>query len=186
MNPIAFNDPRTGNVTVVHPGPDETKTLMELVEFWVPHGVEWQELDPAALPTTRRWRDAWDMAPAGKLEVSLTKARELTKKAVRRDRVAHLSKLDGQQMSAMLLKDDTKAKALESKKQVLRDLPQHIDQLDLATLETIVGPDHHMVEELPPLPPLLPEGVVIQVEAEVQPALLPELQSPHGPTVVQS
>lgn len=86
---------------------------------------EYEEVDNLVLPENRLFRDAWSTVSKGTVEIKKDKAEEIHMGRIRKERDKELGKLDVEMLKN--LKDSDKLEALETKKQVLRDIPQTFD-----------------------------------------------------------
>lgn len=112
-----------GTVGIMHPILDCGLTLEEIISKDVPNGVPYEIVEDSVIPTDREFRNAWKHD----LTVDITKAQEITKERLRKERQPLLEKLDVEVMKNIT--DPVKLSEIESQKQVLRDLPQQVNGL---------------------------------------------------------
>ena len=79
------------------------------------------DTDPAEVPQDRSFRNAWE-PQAGKVEVSMTKAREIHKNRLREIRAPKLAALDVEYQRADEQGDAVAKAAIAAQKQALRDV----------------------------------------------------------------
>lgn len=79
------------------------------------------------IPLNREFRDAWTHS-GNNIVVDTSKAKNIHLTRIRKSRNKELEKLDKEQLKCML--DSAKLKEMEDKKQLLRDLPANIKNLD--------------------------------------------------------
>lgn len=87
-----------------------------------PDATGYRRLLPGELPTDRSYRDAW-RDDGKKIHHHMPKAREIHLGRLRRQRGEVLAELDKKWMIAMGADDKHAAKAIEAKRQALRDMP---------------------------------------------------------------
>lgn len=87
---------------------------------------DWTEFK-GKLPSSREFRDAWT-CKGEKIVVDQAKAQDIHLGRIRHVRNIELDKLDKEQLRHLAEPD--KLKELDEKKQVLRDLPEHIKGLE--------------------------------------------------------
>ena len=98
-----------------------------------PEVAGYRRIDKSEIPADRTYRDALT-DEGGKLAHDMPKARTLHLGKLRRERVDKLADLDRQWMIAMGADDKRAAKAIEDKRQKLRDMPTlKATDLDAAT-----------------------------------------------------
>ena len=142
MKVIAYKDPETGALVVVHPTPEyvalcladeENHSLMKLAEQVIPKGVPFVIMDADAVPEDRYFRNAWDLDDT-EITVNLEKAREIQMDNIRRARDEKIKELDLETL---------KGNDVQKEKQRLRDLPQTIDLSAAKTLDELksIWPD---------------------------------------------
>lgn len=104
------------------------------IERWSPSARarltgEVTEVDPAAIPNDRTFRDAWTPA----LDVDMGKARTIYLNRVRAARDAELERLDIEALKAIERSDQVQTARIVAEKQKLRDLPQTFDLASATT-----------------------------------------------------
>ena len=95
-----------------------------------PEYVDYYVQDEIELPESRQFRDAWTLKN-NKIVVDNDKAMEIHKGRIRIERNKKLEELDKEQL--INYNDPDKLKIIADKKQVLRDLPATINNLDWPT-----------------------------------------------------
>ena len=96
---------------------------MHVEDMYEEHG----EVEADKLPKSREFRDAWTVNRS-RIAVDSAKALAIHKERTRHARNAALEDLDGEQLRH--LSDVDGLKEIEDRKQVLRDLPSKIKNLD--------------------------------------------------------
>lgn len=136
-----------GKVSIVTPAPkaDIEKVLGPLTdeeyknhvkERSIPQGVTTIEIDDAALPSDREFRDAWKMN-GDKIDYDLTVAKEMQLARVRAARTPFLEELDTQFMLAVEKGDEAKRQQVADEKQRLRDITNPIKALTPTSIEDV-------------------------------------------------
>ena len=122
-----------GGVSVVIPSPRWSGTMEELAAKDVPDGKAYKIIEDSAIPTDRTFRDAWENYED--ITVSLTKAKEITKKRLRIERKPLLEEQDILFMRAVETSQDKSEIVME--KQRLRDITVLAD--DATTVDELKG-----------------------------------------------
>ena len=104
-------------LVVLMPADNCSLTIQEIQAKDVPDGVTSYIVDHSSLPTDIDFQNAW-VYKDGKVEVDLTKAKEVHREYIRRERKEKLAALDIEFQRAMETGDTS---AVVAKKQVLRD-----------------------------------------------------------------
>ena len=112
-----------GGVSVVVPSPSWTGTMEELAAKVVPENEPYKIVEDSVIPTDRTFRDAWENYES--VNVSLVKAKEITKTRLREERKPLLEAQDVLFMKAQESSSDTTA--IVTEKQRLRDVPTQAD-----------------------------------------------------------
>lgn len=126
-----------GSVGILHPVLGCGLTIEQIIEKDVPkvlvgmdgfgnatyEQLSYEIVDDSAIPADRTFRNAWKHD----LTVDITKAHEITKERLRKDRQPLLEKLDVEVMKNIA--DPVKIAEIESQKQVLRDITKVVDTL---------------------------------------------------------
>jgi len=109
-------------------GADKKEAIKKFKEMHVEDMYEEQfELKEDKLPKSREFRDAWTVNGSN-IVVDSSKASLIHKKHIRHARNAALNDLDKEQLK--YLSDVEKLKEIEDRKQILRDLPSKIKNLE--------------------------------------------------------
>ena len=122
-----------GGVSIVCPSPEATSELLLRDALAVEGYVSHREIDDLDIPKDRIFRNAWtDNLPTNKIDIDMTKAKEIKKDQMRRLRKPKLEALDVQFMIALESGSDTLV--IKEKKKELRDvttlvLPDDVEQL---------------------------------------------------------
>lgn len=127
---------KTANgIAVIHPSPHWKGTMQELVIKDAPKGCNYRIVEDSVVPTDRTFRNAWEW-DLGDLRISLTKAKEIKKEHLRKDRKPLLESLDIEFMRAT--EGDLDTYDIVKEKQRLRDITKQVDEIeDLETLKTL-------------------------------------------------
>lgn len=112
-----------GTVGILHPILDCGLTIEQIIEKDVPKDIPYEIVDDSAIPADRTFRNAWKHD----LTVDITKAQEITKEQLRKERQPLLEKLDVEVMKNIT--DPVKLAEIEVQKQVLRDITKVVDTL---------------------------------------------------------
>ena len=112
-----------GTVGIMYPILDCGLSLNQIIAKDVPAGIPYEVVDDSVIPSDRTFRNAW----RHDLQVDIQKAQEITKNRLRDERKPLLENLDVEVMRNM--SDPVKLAEIEAQKQVLRDLPQQVDNL---------------------------------------------------------
>lgn len=112
-----------GSIGIMHHVLDCGLTLEQIIAKDVPAGLPYEVVEDSAILTDRTFRNAWKHD----LSVDIPKAQEITKARIRNERKPLLEALDVEVMRNM--SDPVKLAEIEAQKQVLRDLPQQVDNL---------------------------------------------------------
>lgn len=83
-------------------------------------------IDDANIPTDRTFRSAWTLS-SGRIDHDMDKARRIHMGRIRRIRNARLGRLDTETTIAIGKGDVAAVAAIETRKQLLRDVPQKYD-----------------------------------------------------------
>jgi hypothetical protein len=130
------NDDKDGgenSVAVIVPSPRWSGTIEELAAKVVPDGKAYKIVEDSAVSTDRTFRDAWENYED--ITVSLPKAKEITKKRLRRERKPLLEEQDILFMRAVETSQDKSE--IVTEKQRLRDITVLAD--DATTLDELKG-----------------------------------------------
>jgi hypothetical protein len=111
-----------GTVGIMHPILNCGLTIEEIAKK-DSGGVPYEIVDDSIIPSDRTFRNAWKHD----LTIDITMAQEITKERLRRERAPLLEKLDIDVMKNIT--DPVKLATIEEQKQILRDLPQQVDNL---------------------------------------------------------
>ena len=122
-----------GGVSVVVPSPSWTGTMEELAAKVVPENEPYKIVEDSVIPTDRTFRDAWENYES--VNVSLVKAKEITKTRLREERKPLLEAQDVLFMKAQETSSDTAA--IITEKQRLRDITTSADSA--STLDELKG-----------------------------------------------
>ena len=123
----------TGGVAVVIPSPHWMGTMEELATKDVPDGKAYKIVEDSVVPTDRTFRDAWENYED--ITISFPKAKDITKKRLRRERKPLLEEQDILFMRAVETSQDKSEIVME--KQRLRDITVLAD--DATTLDELKG-----------------------------------------------
>lgn len=119
---LVYNDPKTGNLTVVKLSPNAKAPL----EHFAPKdGTEWHVIDEADIPTDRAYRNAWQLNEK-KVERNPDRAIEIKRQRVREERAPQLAELDVAYMRADEEGNLKLKKEIAKKKQELRDATKNV------------------------------------------------------------
>ena len=122
-----------GSVAIMQTVGDATPE--ECLAKWHPDArakvVSHKEIDPAAIPQSREFRNAWTLN-GDKIEHDMAKAREIKRNQLRTERAPLMLALDVEQKRAMVAGDKIKVSAIEVQLQALRDAPANV-RIDAAT-----------------------------------------------------
>ena len=122
-----------GGVSVVVPAPSWVGTMEELAAKVVPENEPYKIVEDSVIPTDRTFRDAWENYES--VNVSLVKAKEITKTRLREERKPLLEAQDVLFMKAQETSSDTAA--IITEKQRLRDITTSADSA--STLDELKG-----------------------------------------------
>ena len=122
-----------GGVSVIFPSPHWAGTMEELAAKDVPDGKAYKIVANSVISTDRTFRDAWENYED--ITVSLTKAKDITKKRLRLERKPLLEEQDILFMRAQETSADTAA--IVTEKQRLRDITTSADSA--STLDELKG-----------------------------------------------
>lgn len=120
---------KDGSVAVMAlaPGADKEDAIRKFKDAHPGMYTDHFEIDDKELPVDREFRDAWTVS-GNKITLDKMKAKALHLGRVREARDKELDKLDKQHLRYLSKPD--KVKEIEDKKQVLRDLPKTIKDLE--------------------------------------------------------
>ena len=120
---LIYNDPSTGNLTVVKLAPNSKAPL----EQFAPKDgtTEWHIVDETSLPTDRTYRNAWKH-DGGKWTRDDKKALEIKKARLREERAPKLAALDVEYVRADEAGDMDAKKRIAKQKQELRDATKSV------------------------------------------------------------
>lgn len=121
---------RDGSVAImtVTPGAGQEEAARKFKDAHPDFYTDYFELpEGSKLPSSREFRDAWT-CKGEKIVVDASKAKDIHLGRIRHVRNIELDKLDKEQLRHLAEPD--KLKELDEKKQVLRDLPEHIKGLE--------------------------------------------------------
>lgn len=107
-----------------------------IIERSIPKGTSFSQIMDADIPTSREFRDAWQLEN-GTITYDLEKARNIQLDKIRAARVPKLVKLDEEFMRA--LEKGTLPEELVAKKQVLRDITEPLKVMVLKSIEDVEG-----------------------------------------------
>ncbi len=85
------------------------------------------EMEEIEMPPSREFRDAWTLQ-GGKIVIDNTKAKSIHLGRIRHARNLALEALDKEQLKCM--SNNVKLKEIDEKKQILRDLPKNVKNLE--------------------------------------------------------
>jgi len=114
-----------GSVSVLYPVLECGLTVEQIAEK-DSHGTPYEIVEDSEIPADQDFRNAW-IHNGRKIEIDFVKAKEITKNRLRDERKPLLENLDVEVMRNM--SDPVKLAEIEAQKQVLRDLPQQVDNL---------------------------------------------------------
>ena len=123
MRIIYPND--NGGVSVVIPAPNCKLSLEQISEKCVPVGKGHKIIEDHDLPKDRIFRDAWEYAGKEGITISFSKAQELTREKLRRERIPLLQQQDC--LFLMALEKGEDPKEIIAEKQRLRDITAQVD-----------------------------------------------------------
>ena len=123
MKIIYQND--SGGVSVIIPAPTCRLSLEQISEKCVPAGKEYRIIEDHALPKDRVFRDAWEYDEKEGITISFSKAQELTREKLRRERIPLLQQQDC--LFLMALEKGEDPKEIIAEKQRLRDITAKVD-----------------------------------------------------------
>lgn len=133
-----------GGVSVVIPSQKYLNTLKGMTEIEkmtfiaqkdIPANTDFQIIEDNQVPTDRSFRNAWEYKNKS-IEISLPKAREITKARLREEREPLLSALDIKQINALTEGVDTTD--IMTEKQRLKDITDTVDSVTtLAGLKAV-------------------------------------------------
>lgn len=126
-----------GTIGILSPAENCGLTIEQIIEKDVPkvlvgmdgfgnatyEQLSYEIVDDSAIPADRTFRNAWKHD----LTVDITKAQEITKERLRKERQPLLEKLDVEVMKNIA--DPVKLDEIEAQKQVLRDITKVVDGL---------------------------------------------------------
>ncbi len=154
MKSIIYKD-ADGHVVIVNPvykhfkgqGIAESAMLEILKDRHVPEGAtDVHIIDTADIPEDRHFRDALDIVD-GRLIHNLDKARDVQLSQIRVQRNKKLKELDLQKLIAKEHGNVDKVNMIVNHKQVLRDIPQHLNLHLIDDLEELKGVTHPLLED---------------------------------------
>lgn len=131
MKRIVFKN-NDGTCGIIVPSDDsiDDDGLKKLAEKDVPKGLEWRIVSVKNIPSDRTFRNAWtDDNATNTVDVDMHKARNIHMTNIRLKRNKKLQELDIETM---------RGKDVQSKKQVLRDLPKKTDLSKAKTPEDLM------------------------------------------------
>ncbi len=102
----------------------------------LPQPVRWKRVEASDIPADRTYRNAW-RHDGEKFFHDIEHAKQIHLDKVRRARTAALTELDRDWMKATGQEDQKTAKAIEAKRQALRDAPQTLDLSAVKTVEEL-------------------------------------------------
>ncbi|MBI3452413.1 MAG: hypothetical protein HY057_06195 [Rhodospirillales bacterium] len=103
----------------------------------VPKGVAWSVCNATAVPADKTFRQAWTQDAAGGVSVDMAKARAIHMDRIRSARNMALDRLDKLYTRARGQNKQAEAEAVESQRQMLRDIPQTLDLSMAGTPEAL-------------------------------------------------
>jgi hypothetical protein len=114
-----------GGVSIVTPSGEIS--IEDVIKKDVPNdAINIQIVDASEVPSDRTFRNAWKQQGA-LVEVDMAKARVIHLDKLREQRKPILAALDIEWMMAVAKSDTETARAIEGKRQALRDMPTDID-----------------------------------------------------------
>ena len=122
-----------GGVSIVVPSPHWMGTMEGLAAKVIPDGKAYKIVEDSVVSTDRTFRDAWENYED--ITVSFPKAKEITKKRLRRERKPLLEEQDILFMRAVETSQDKSE--IVTEKQRLRDITALVD--DATTLDELKG-----------------------------------------------
>jgi hypothetical protein len=115
-------------VNVIIPSPHYKGTLKELAKKRVPEGLAYKIVSDDSIPADRYFRNAWDIK-SGKVVTDITKAKEIKKEILRRERKEFFTANDILFMEAVEEQDNEKLQKFRVERQKLRDITKEVDKL---------------------------------------------------------